>query len=133
MPWGDTYAHRALDHLVGASSQSVPSNRFLALYTSAPNADGTGGTEVAAGDYARVTAASKLGSAASRKITNTAAFSFTTSAGSAWGTITHFKLMDASTAGTCIRYGTISPSIVVGLASPCVIPIGQLTFEELTT
>ena len=133
MPWGDTYANRALDHLVGGSTQSVPANRFLALLTSAPNADGSGGTEVSAGDYARITAAGKLGAASARKITNSAVFTFATAAGSAWGTIAHFKLMDASTGGNCIRYGTISPAITVGAGSPCVLPVGQLIFEELTT
>ena len=47
-------SHELLDHVFGAATYTPPSSLWCALFTAAPDADGTGGTEVTGGSYARI-------------------------------------------------------------------------------
>src|SRR4051812_23245549 len=72
--------------------------RWVALFTAAPS-DAGGGTEVTGGSYARKsTAASDWSAASGGAASNVAAIAFVTATAS-WGVVTHWALMDASTAG----------------------------------
>ncbi len=76
--------------------------RYLALYTTAPNDDGTGGVEVSGTGYARKAilstdwAAATGGSPATKA--NSVAQAFP-QAGASWGSIVAWSSMDASTSG----------------------------------
>ena len=86
---------------------------YVALFTAAPNVDGTGGTEVTGGDYARVqTAASDWGNATSADpsvLQNAEPIEFP-EATDAWGTVTHFALYDDPTAGNLLTVAELNAS-----------------------
>jgi hypothetical protein len=86
---------------------------WVGLYTAAPS-DAGGGTEVTGGSYARKSTAGADWSAASAGSANNAnALTFVTATAS-WGTVTHFGLFDASTAGNLIRWAALTTSKTVG-------------------
>ena len=111
---------KVLDHVFGGTAYTQPT-KYIALYSSAPGEAG-GGTEISGTNYVRQTAAFTVtGDTAS----NTAAIEFPT-AGSAWGTITHIGVMDASSAGNLLAYGTLTASKTIASGDVFRIPLGDL-------
>ena len=109
-----------LGHVFGGTAYTQPT-KYIALYSSAPGEAG-GGTEISGTNYARQTAAFTVtGDTAS----NTAAIEFPT-AGSSWGTITHIGVMDASSAGNLLAYGTLTASKTIASGDVFRIPLGDL-------
>lgn len=105
-----------LDSLLGSGS---PATVYVALFTTLPGEDGTGGTEVSGGSYARVAvtnnstnfpAASTVSTTGTKS--NGTTITFPTATGS-WGTVVGFGLYTASTSGTLIGYGSLSSSVAV--------------------
>ena len=95
---------KILDYILRDTADWAPSAVYLALHTANPDEDGSG-TEVSGNGYSRqaVTfAAASSGSAASNSVEE-----FTASGG-AFGTITHFGIHDASTAGNLLYYGALT-------------------------
>ena len=86
-------------------------NVWLALFTVAPAEDGTGGTEVSGGSYARqpisFAAASTTGGNTTKA--NDAVLTYP-AASAAWGQIVAYGVMDASTAGNMRWRRTLSTS-----------------------
>ena len=108
----DYLENAILDHVLGTAALSSPTV-YISLYTSDPG-ETDSGTEVTGNGYARLTAS--FGSATSGSASGpTSATEFTASGGS-WGTVTHFGIHDASTAGNLLYYGalTASKSIAAG-------------------
>lgn len=98
-----------LGHLFG-SAHSPAAAVYLALCTADPTDAGTGAAmnEVAdSNNYARK--AITLGAAASRKVTQSGAVTFNQASG-AWGTITHWAIVDSIThgAGNMLAHGAFS-------------------------
>ena len=111
---------KVLGHVFGGTAYTQPT-KYIALYSSAPGEAG-GGTEISGTNYVRQTAAFTVtGDTAS----NTAAIEFPT-AGSAWGTITHIGVMDASSAGNLLAYGTLTASKTISSGDVFRIPLGDL-------
>lgn len=126
--WSTTYANKIINHFLRNVSQTPDATIYAALFTVAPADDGTGGTEVSAGDYSRkaVTFSAASGGATA----NTGSLDFVGSAASAWGTLVFIGLYNASTSGTYIGGGPISPALVVGIGSPVSVAIGQLSSTQ---
>lgn len=105
------------DYLTGQGTATIfgTGNSFLALYTVAPNDDGTGGTEVTGGSYAReaLSATNMAVTTTAGVATNDAAITFTT-ATAAWGTVVGAGICSAVTAGTIGAYTVLDASKVVG-------------------
>lgn len=98
-----THANQILDHLVGNSTWTAPSNLYISLHTANPGT--TGASEVAGGSYARVsTSAATWDAAASGSVDNGTAITFAQGGGDA--AVTHFGVWTASTSGTYLRGGT---------------------------
>jgi hypothetical protein len=108
-----TYAVRVLEHLTGKSSLTMPT-AYVALFTTAPT-DSTSGTEVSGGSYARVRTSASDWASASRgspsSIANANAITFPTATAS-WGDVVGFALMDASSSGNVIAFGTLTRQTV---------------------
>jgi hypothetical protein len=102
---------------------------WLALYTT-PTDDASGGTEVpatpgpAGTSYVRtqVTFAAPTDGASS----NTAVVNFPASTAS-WGTVTHFAIMDAQTAGNRLYHGALGVAKTVDQGDVFTVPAGNLT------
>lgn len=111
---------KVLGHVFGGTAYTQPT-KYIALYSSAPGEAG-GGTEISGTNYVRQTAAFTVtGDTAS----NTAAIEFPT-AGSSWGTITHIGVMDASSSGNLLAYGTLTASKTISSGDVFRIPLGDL-------
>lgn len=91
-------ANAILDALYGSGA---PATIYFGLFTSAPASDGTGGTEVTGGSYARVAVtnnATNFPAAAARQKSNGTAIVFA-AATAGWGTVTHAMAFDSLTGG----------------------------------
>jgi len=106
------YAENAiLDHVLKTTPFSVPTNIYVALSTADPLDTGAGIAEPEGGGYERVICNS-WDEAASRATANTADVVFPEATGN-WGTITHFALFDAITAGNMLAHGALAVSKTV--------------------
>lgn len=90
-----------------------------------------GGVEVSAGSYARVAVTSSFGSAASGKISNTAAITFATAA-SDWGEITHYGIFDAASSGNLLLLVPFKTTRTVKLGSALRLDVGQAEISVST-
>jgi hypothetical protein len=139
----DYYENKIVDHLFRATalSESSPASYYVGLLT-ASCSDSSAGTEATGGDYARVavtrgTAAWKgthgsvtgASSGTNGTISNAAAITFPAPTAN-WGTITHFAIYDASTAGNQILCQSLTASKTVnnGDAAPA-FAIDALTIQ----
>src|SRR5689334_11320775 len=102
------------DHLWRGRAYTAPATLYLALFTSDPGETGSLTGEPGSGSYARVaitpndsnfkgTGGETSGASAGTggQSVSGAAFQFPTASGS-WGTLTHWALMDASSAGNVL-------------------------------
>lgn len=122
----DYYENVIVDHLFRATalSESSPASYYVGLLTAACS-DSSAGTEATGGSYARVavtrgtsawkgTHGSTTGasSGTSGTISNAAAITFPAPTAN-WGTISHFAIYDASTAGNQIICQALTTSKTV--------------------
>lgn len=118
--------NKLIDHLLRNTAFTMPATIYVALFTAAPSEAG-GGTEVSGGGYARVqvgpgTAAwaatqggtSGASSGTGGQSSNVADITFPAPT-LAWGTITHFALMDAASGGNMLMQTALAvPKVVNG-------------------
>ncbi|MGB2787845.1 MAG: hypothetical protein WBC13_00785 [Dokdonella sp.] len=103
-------ANELLDHVFNAA-YTPAATVYLALSTANPTDDGSGMAEPSGNGYARQ--AITFGAAASRRVTQSGVVTFPIATG-AWGTVTHWAVFDASTAGNMLAHGdwSVAKSIV---------------------
>ena len=122
MPVSEAIGNAVLDYLCrGTPMPSPPTAVHVSLHTADPGA--TGASEMAGGLYARSTNAIASFAAASGKA-NTSNASITVTAAAA--TATHWGLWTASSGGSFLVGGTLSPSVVCSNGLAVVIPSGDL-------
>lgn len=104
---------KVLDLIFGSTAYSVPGTLYAALFTVAPADDGTGGTEVTGGSYARVSITNNTtnfpnasGGNPSTK-SNGTAITFPTATAD-WGTVVAMGFYDASSAGNLIAWSPLT-------------------------
>lgn len=122
----DYLENALLDHVLRNTAYTSPTTVYVGLYTAAPT-DAGGGTEVSGGGYARE--AATFGAASGGSISNSAIVDFGTTTG-AWGTVTHFGIFDAETAGNLLYWDALTAEKVIGNGDPVSFPIGDLTVTE---
>ena len=115
-----------LDHVLNGLSYTPPATVYVALSTADPLDTGAGLAEPAGGSYART--AVTFGAAASRRVTNSGAVTFPTATG-AWGTITHYALMDASSGGNVLASAALAASKSIISGNTASFAIGQIYAE----
>ena len=110
--FNDYTENKVLDHIVGKTSFTMPT-AYVGLSTADPLDDASGLAEPSGNNYARVTTSgSDWDAAASGATANAAALAFPEASG-AWGTVTHFALFDALSAGNMLCHGTLDASRVI--------------------
>lgn len=126
----DYLENKLVDHIFRNRSYSVPTTVYIALFTAAPSDTG-GGTEVSGGSYARVQvgpsdttwnatqggAPAAASSGTGGQTANASAITFPTPSAN-WGVITHFAIMDASTAGNFLLWGALGTAKTVNNGDP---------------
>jgi len=108
---------------------SEPATFYVGVSTTAPNSDGTNVTEPVGNNYARVSKTSNTtdwAAATSGSIGNAVDVTFGTATGS-WGTITHWVMYDAATAGNLLFYGALDASQAVATSDQIKFLPGALT------
>lgn len=123
---------KVLDHCLGKTSFTMPTNVYLALCTVVPTDASTGSTITEAGytGYARKKVeASVLNAASSGKSVTNAVLEFAAcTAGTA--TVIGWALCDASTAGNVLYWGTATSTVISTTATPATIASGGLEVLE---
>jgi hypothetical protein len=107
--FSDYWENKILDHIFGKGSYTPPTI-YVVLSTADPTDTGSGLAEPSGNGYARVqTSSSDWNAASNGSLDNTGNITFGQATGN-WGTITHFALFDAATAGNMLAYGALSQS-----------------------
>ncbi len=99
--------NKFLNHFLGTSSTSAPSNVYIGLHTADPTDAGTG-AEVSGSGYARQAMA--FGASSSGTASNSGAVEFPAASGGNWGTITHIGIYDASSSGNLLFHAALTAS-----------------------
>jgi len=96
-----------LDHFLGTTSTSSPTNVYIGLHTADPTDDGSG-AEVSGNGYARQIM--DFGASSSGTASNSSAVEFPAASGGDWGTITHIGIYDALTSGNLLFHAALTTS-----------------------
>jgi len=112
MSFSDYLENELLDHVFGNSAYSAPASLYVALSTADPTDDGSGLNEPVGNGYARVGVTNNLtewpaATGGSKSNANDVTFPLATGA---WGTITHFAILDAATGGNLLGSGALGIS-----------------------
>jgi hypothetical protein len=121
----DYLENKVLDHFLGTASTTAPTNVYVALFTADPT-DADSGTEVTTSGtaYARQTAT--FSAASSGSTSNSADIEFSQATAN-YGTVTHFGIYDASTAGNLLFHGALTSSKTIETGDVFKIASGNLT------
>lgn len=106
MSISEAYANDLLDQLYGSGA---PATLYFGLFTSAPAADGTGGTEVTGGSYARAAVTNndtEFPDAVDAEKSNANPITWP-QATALWGTVTHIVVFDAASGGNRYDWGEL--------------------------
>ena len=119
-----------LDHILGGADYARPATVYIGLWTSALSDASTGSSagEVSGGAYARVSVTNNntnWPAASSGAKANGTAITFT-QATAGWGTVTHFAILDASTAGNILGWGALTASKTIENGDTASFAIGDL-------
>jgi hypothetical protein len=121
----DYAENKLLDHLLGTAAFTMPSQVYLALYTTTTD-DASGGTEVAnAGAYARQPVDFAAASGGAANPTADVAFPEATAA---WGLVTHVALTDSPThaGGNRLMHGPLTAQKQIDSGDTFRIPLVDL-------
>jgi hypothetical protein len=119
------WENEVLDHLFGKGAYTPPTI-YVALSAAEPGETGAGISEPGGDGYARVqTAASGWNIANGGLLDNASDIEFGAPTG-AWGTMTHFALFDAATAGNMLAYGTLTIAKTIGSGDAVRFAAGEL-------
>ncbi len=116
---------KLLDHSLGTTSYTAPSNVYLALSTATIDDDASG-TELSGNGYARQ--AITFAAASGGSVSSNATVTFPTATGS-WGTISHWSIWDASTTGNLLFHGSFSASKAIATGDVLKVTSGDLTIS----
>lgn len=132
--------NKLVDHVFRGTSYTAPATIYVALFTSACSDTG-GGTEVSGGSYARPGIAGNgtnwantqnsgtgVSSGTSGTTSNSVVISFATpSAG--WGTVTHWGLYDASSAGNLLVCAALTTAKTINSGDSVSFAAGALSVQ----
>jgi hypothetical protein len=111
---------KLIDHFLGTTSYTSPSDVYVALFTVSPGESG-GGTEVTGGSYARQV--STFTASSSGATSNTGNIDFT---GMPAATVVAIGIFDALTSGNMLLYGSLNTPRTLIAGDTLRIPTGDL-------
>lgn len=122
MSFTDFLEDELLDHAFRNATYTPPATVYVGLTTTTPT-DSTGGTEVSGNNYSRTAATFSASSGGA--ISNSGTVTFPTPSGS-WGTVTHFEIWDASSAGNRMAWGALTASQAIASGNTVTFQAGDL-------
>jgi|TARA_B100001093_G_scaffold67721_1_gene57770 hypothetical protein len=118
----DYAENKILDHLLGTSAYTFPSQAYLGLSTGSLGDDASG-TELSGNNYSRV--AINFDAASGGTTDNSAAVEFAAATGS-WGSVSHFGIYDAASSGNLLVHGAFSAAKTIGSGDILKVAAGDL-------
>lgn len=115
-----------IDHVFRNAAYTSPTTIYVGLFTAAPGEAG-GGTEVSGNAYTREPVT--FGAPTDGVSSNSAQVEFPAATPAGWGTITHFALFDAVTAGNMLMHSALDASKTIGVDDIFRFPVGNLTVQ----
>ncbi len=112
---------KIIDHVFRTASFTPPATLYFSLHTSATT-DAGGGTEVSAGGYARIGVTANTTNFAAPisgdgHTENSGTITFGTPSAN-WGTVSHFAIWDAASAGNMLAHGALTQSKTINNGDP---------------
>lgn len=133
MSKSDYLENKLLDHTFGAQTYTPPATLYVALYTAAPDDDGTGGTEVSGTGYARAAVTNNdtnWPAASNGSKSNGNEISFGTVGAGGWGQLTHFGVFDAASGGNFLGAGELDTPVTAAEGDTVRFQAGALVITE---
>jgi len=118
----DYLENEILDHILGTGAYTMPTTVYVGLSTGS-FADDNSGTELTGNGYARV--AATFSAAASGTTSDSAAIQFSAATGS-WGTVSHFGIFVASSAGNLLIHSAFTTGKAIDTGDILKISTGDL-------
>jgi len=128
MSFTDFLELEVLDQLFGGLDYAEPVNWFIGLSTTTPTDAGGNFTEPVGNGYARVSIANDKvtwTTAAAGALENAIEVIFAQATGS-WGTVTHFGIFDALTAGNLVATGALGTAKLIDNGDTAKFAVGDL-------
>ena len=119
----DYLERKLLDHTLGTTAYTHPSQTYLALHTADPT-DAGSGAEVSGGSYARQACAFDAAHATNGNTANTDAESFTVMPAC---TVTHIGIWDAASSGNLLFHTAVDTSKAVLAGDTISVAAGAIT------
>lgn len=116
-----------LNHVLRNTTYTSPSAVYVGLFTSAPG-EGGGGTEVSGNGYVRQSVT--FGAPVSGACSNSNTVTFPVANPSGWGTVTHFALFDAASAGNMLYQNAVTVQKLIDAGDAATFQPGQLIISE---
>lgn len=116
-----TLANSLLNAVLRGGTYASPGTVYLALFTSAPSASGAG-TEVTGGSYVRL--ATTFAAVSNGATSNAAELDFPNMPAT---TVRGMALMDASSAGNMLFYGTLATAKTTNAGDTFTVKLGDLS------
>ena len=126
MSFSDDAEAKVLDHVFGLATYTTPT-LYLGVSTSDPTETGGGLSEPVGNGYARIATDPDDWERSMNVVDNANELTFAEATGS-WGTITHFALYDAASAGNLVIYGALTTARSISAATTLRFPATNLTF-----
>ncbi|MEK9819504.1 MAG: hypothetical protein VW443_07995, partial [Pseudomonadales bacterium] len=111
------------DHILGTGSYTMPATVYIGLSTGSFGDDNSG-TELSGSGYARQSIT--FAAASSASASTDATVTFPTATGS-WGSVSHYGLFDASSAGNLLLHGAFASSKTIASGDVLRVNSGDLT------
>lgn len=125
--------NKLIDHVFQNTAFTSPTTLYIALFTAVSDGEAGTVTEVTGGSYARVAVtanASNWADATGNNGTTSNVGAVTFPAATAdWGTVTHFGIYDASSAGNLLVYAALTASRTITNGSTPSFAAGALTVQ----
>ena len=120
-----------LDHVLGNTTYTPASGRYLGLFTSdgglESNSSGSW-TEISSSGTAYARETISFGAASSGSASNSATVTFSAATAN-WGTITHVAVLDALTGGNVLFYGAVTTSKTIETGDTFQVSSANLTIS----
>jgi len=126
MSFSDDAEAKVLDHVFGLATYTQPT-LYVGVSTADPGEDGGTLAEPFGNAYARVATTAASWERTAAEVSNAAQLAFPEATG-AWGSLTHFAVFDAATAGNIVFYGALTTAKAIAANETLRFPIGNLTF-----
>lgn len=121
---------KVINHVLRNTAYTAPATVYIALFTADPGEAGSLASEVAGNAYARQSMTWAAPSGSPRETATGATITFPAATPGAWGTVSHWAVMDASTSGNVLYSFAFDVAKAVNANDVVEIASGQLKIRQ---